>query len=86
MIKSSFEITNNGFDEVVVGKARIMHVEISLLNGIRNFRTRESEVLQSASKATIKSSIREMVTGSRKFGASVNRSATGIKIGYASLV
>jgi hypothetical protein len=45
MIKSTFEVTKNSFDIIIVGNTRIMHEKIGLLDGIGEFRSSKSEVL-----------------------------------------
>jgi hypothetical protein len=57
-VESALEISEDTFDELKVGVSRIMHVKTDLLSGIRNFRSSESNVLESSGEAAIMEGIR----------------------------
>jgi hypothetical protein len=45
VVKSTFEVSKNSFTMIIVGKPRIMHKKIGLLDGIGEFRSGESKIL-----------------------------------------
>jgi hypothetical protein len=57
-IESALEISEDTFDELKVRVSRIMHVKTDLLSGIRNFRSSESNVLESSGEDAIMEGIR----------------------------
>jgi hypothetical protein len=45
VVKSTFEVSKNSFNMIIVGKTRIMHIKTCLLDGIGEFRSGESKIL-----------------------------------------
>jgi hypothetical protein len=45
MIKSTFEIVKNSLNVIIVGKTRIMHIEVGLLDRIGEFRSCKHKIL-----------------------------------------
>jgi hypothetical protein len=45
MVKSTFEVSKNSLNMIIVGKTRTMHKKTCLLDGIREFRMGESKIL-----------------------------------------
>ncbi|KAK9127946.1 hypothetical protein Syun_016743 [Stephania yunnanensis] len=76
MIQSTLNISNNPFESRHMINPRIMHMEANLLDGIRDIRPGESEILQSPCKTPIQSwIIKNSTSGSTNFRFSVNRSS-----------
>ena len=65
-------------------KARIMHVETSLLNRVGDFRAGKSKILESTGETTIERGIGTWFTIGGKFGTSVYRGARGLAIEHTS--
>jgi hypothetical protein len=84
MIESTLEVSKNAFDMIIMGKKRVMHIETSLLDNKRDFRTCMSKILKSTGYTSIKSGIRKRFTISGEFRTSVIGGAARLKIGHAS--
>jgi hypothetical protein len=84
MVKCAFEIAKDSFNMSKMRSARVMHKKTGLLNRIRNITASVGDVLKSTSKATVKTGVRNRITGARQFGTCISWCTTWLTIAHAS--
>ena len=82
----TFDIPDNAFESLKVCLPGIVHEQTNLLNGVRNVRSGNSEVLEGADKASVECRILyRRPSGSTEFGARVCMSGEGLAGGHTGL-
>jgi hypothetical protein len=84
MIKGAFKRTKNTLNMIVVRNMWIMHKQTGLLDGKGNFRTSDSEILESTGKTTIKRSIGKWMTSGGELRGSISRCVRGLTVKHTS--
>jgi hypothetical protein len=84
MVRGTFEIAKDAFDMSKMRSAGVMHKKTGLLNRIRNIRASVCDILKSTSEATVKTEVRNRITGGRQFGTCIGRCTTWLTITHAS--
>ena len=87
MRERALDVAQNALDSSQVLLARVVHVKTHLLDGVRDVRSREGEVLESTVKAPVLCRISNGSTGGGgELGGGVNRRSRGRAAGIAGFV